>query len=138
MQVHIRIVGTQAFDGQTDRITQQADGRLSLADGTATLVYDERDEDGACTTVTVTAREREVTVHRCGAATAQLRMRRGERCHSIYGTPYGNFEVTTFTHLLRSTLGEAGGELSLAYTLSLGGQDMENTLCMTIERIELQ
>lgn len=137
MRVRVHIVGTQAFDGEMDKITQTADGELTLQHGTATLCYTERDEDGAETQVTVTADTREVAVARHGAANATLRLRRGERCQSIYGTPYGDFEAVTVTHMLRNTLCETGGELSLAYTLAIGGQTMENTLCMTIERNEL-
>ena len=137
MRVRIRIVGTQAFDGETDRITQTADGELTLQGGTATLCYTERDDDGITTDVTVTADTRAVTVERRGPARALLRLRRDERCRSVYGTLYGDFEAVTMTHMIRNTLSENGGELALAYTLSIGGQTMENTLCMTIERNEL-
>ncbi len=77
MRVHIRIVGTQAFDGQSDTVTQTADGELSLQGDKATLRYTERDDDGAATDVTVTADMREVTVERLGAVKAALRLRRG-------------------------------------------------------------
>ncbi len=137
MRVRIRIVGTQAFDGQSDTVTQTADGELTFAGGAATLRYTERDDEGVTTDVTVAADTRQVLVRRSGAAKSTLCLRCGEQCQSVYGTPYGDFEVTTVTHQLRNTLGEAGGEISLAYTLSLGGQTMENTLCMTIERNEL-
>ncbi len=136
MRVRIHLVGTQAFDGQADNVVQTVDGELTVQNGKAVVRYTEQDDDIG-TTVTVTADAREVTVQRQGPAQAALRLRRGERCQSLYGTPYGEFEVTTVTHMLRNTLTETGGELSLAYTLSLGGQTMENTLCMTIERNEL-
>lgn len=137
MRVRIHIVGTQAFDGQADKITQTADGELTFTGSTATLCYTERDDEGAATDVTVAADTRQVVVRRCGTARSTLCLRRGEECRSVYGTPYGDFEAVTATHMLRNTLGAEGGELSLAYTLSLGGQTMENTLCMRIERNEL-
>lgn len=137
MRVRIQIVGTQAFDGQADKVTQTADGELTVQGGTAQLHYTERDDEGTETDVAIAADTRQVLVRRCGAAKSTLCLRRGEQCQSIYGTPYGDFEVTTVTHMLRNTLGETGGELSLAYTLTLGGQTMENTLRMTIERNEL-
>lgn len=137
MRVRIHIVGTQAFDGQTDTVTQDADGMLTWQGDTAHLCYTERDEDGAVTEVTVTAADRAITVERRGAARSLLRMQPGVRCKSEYGTPYGIFEVTTLTHTLRRRLDERGGEIFLAYTITLGGQAMENTLHMTIERINL-
>lgn len=137
MRVRIHILGTQAFDGQSDTVTQTADGELTFTGGTATLCYTEQDDEGTQTDVTVAADARQVIVRRCGAARSSLCLQQGKHCSSVYGTPYGDFEVTTATHTLRNTLGETGGELFLAYTLTLGGQEMENTLRMTIERNEL-
>ena len=137
MQVRIRIVGTQAFDGQSDTVTQTVDGTMTKQADTVCLCYTEQDEDGAKTAVTVTATAQEVTVKRQGAFSSVLQMRPRERCRSEYGTPYGTFEVTTLTHTLRRQVDEQGGELFLAYTLTLGGQAMENTLHITIERTNL-
>ena len=137
MQVRIRIVGTQAFDGQSDSVTQTADGTMTIQGDTVCLCYTEQDDDGAKTAVTVTAAAQDVTVKRQGAFSSLLQMRPGVRCRSEYGTPYGMFEVTTLTHTLRRCVDEHGGELFLAYTLTLGGQAMENTLHITIERTTL-
>ncbi len=137
MDVKIRIVGTQVFDGQTDTVTQDIVGTLALQGDTARLCYTEQDNDGANATVTVTATADGVTVDRRGAFSSRLQMRPGARCQSDYGTPYGTFEVTTLTHTFRRRVDEQGGEMFLAYTLTLGGQAMENTLHITIERTHL-
>ncbi len=137
MNVRIHIVGTQAFDGQSDTVTLDANGTFSQQGDDLYLRYTERDEDGAATDVTVTAAADEVTVRRQGAFSSLLRMRPRTRCRSEYGTPYGTFEVTTLTHTVRRRADEHGGELFLAYTLTLGGQTMENTLHITIERTNL-
>ena len=138
MKVTLHIVGTQAFDGEHDTVTQTVEAEKTVEEHRTRLHYIERDEEGTVTKVTVTADDREVTVERQGAARSLLRMQRGTPCRCQYGTPYGTFEVTTNTHTLQNTLYEPQGTLTLAYTLTLGGQVMENTLCMTIERNEPQ
>ncbi len=137
MDVKIRIVGTQVFDGQTDTVTQNVVGTLAWQGDAACLCYTEQDDDGATTAVTVTATADSVTVDRRGAFSSRLQMRPGAQCRSDYGTPYGTFEVTTLTHTFRRRVDEQGGELFLTYTLTLGGQAMENTLHITIERTHL-
>jgi len=137
VDVKIRIVGTQAFDGQSDTVTQTVVGTLALQGDTAQLCYTEQDDDGANTAVTVTATADGVTVERRGAFSSRLQMRPRVRCQSDYGTPYGTFEVTTLTHAFRRRVDEESGEIFLAYTLTLGGQAMENTLHITIERTHL-
>ena len=136
VQVRLHIVGTQAFDGQSDTVTQTVDGTMTIQGDVVCLCYTEQDDD-AKTAVTVTATAQEVTVKRQGAFSSLLQMRPQMRCRSEYGTPYGTFEVTTFTHALRRCVDEHGGELFLTYSLTLGGQTMENTLHMTIERTNL-
>ncbi len=137
LNARIHIVGTQAFDGQTDTVTQHVDGTLTRQGDDVLLCYTERDEDGAATHVTITAAANDVTVKRQGAFSSLLHMRTGVRCRSEYGTPYGTFEVTTLTHTIRQQVESHGGEIFLAYTLTLGGQTMENTLHITIERTNL-
>ena len=134
MDVKIRLVGTQVFDGQTDTVTQDVLGTLTLQGDVARLCYTEQDNDGVATDVTVAATADGVTVERRGAFSSRLQMHPGVRCKSDYGTPYGTFEVTTLTHAFRRRVDEQGGEMFLAYTLTLGGQAMENTLHITIER----
>ena len=52
----------------------------------------------------------------------------GQRHLSMYETPYGSLSVGIHTHRMRSTLGEAGGELEIDYAIEIdhlvAGQNM--------------
>ena len=132
MTVRLTITTQQRIDGECERTAFDTVGDLTLTGNTATLTYTEEDEDGAKTAVTVRCTADEVTVERAGLARSLLRLRRGVRCECEYGTPYGTFSVTTFTHTLQNALASAG-RLDLDYTLEIGGGAVHNTLQLCVK-----
>ena len=104
---------------------------LTLAFGAAPMLsvaYAEEApvEEGTTTEVQVDGGR--VTLLRKGTINSQMVFEEGQRHLSMYETPYGSLSVGIHTHRMRSTLGEAGGELEIDYAIEIdhlvAGQNM--------------
>ena len=60
-----------------------------------------------------------VTLLREGSINSQMVFEEGRRHLSMYETPYGALSVGVNTRRMRSTLGEAGGELEIDYAIEI-------------------
>jgi uncharacterized beta-barrel protein YwiB (DUF1934 family) len=135
--VLITIVSTQLLDREEERMELSVRGRLSYHGGTTRLLYTETDDEGTATRVTITCTPQEVTVERTSPhAHSLMRLRTGERYPCDYGTPFGVIPLVTHTHRLCNRLTPSGGTLELAYALEMGGDPIENTLHLRVQRTE--
>lgn len=64
-----------------------------------------------------------VTLKRRGALTSDMVFREGEVTKSLYTVSPYSFDMTLTTKKIRSSLTKEGGELSLIYTMNVGGAD---------------
>lgn len=69
-----------------------------------------------------------VTLLREGSINSQMVFEEGRRHLSMYETPYGSLSVGINTRRMRSTVGEAGGDLEIDYAIEidnlLAGQNL--------------
>ena len=88
--------------------------------GGYTVSYQETELTGLEGTVTkLHIRDGQVTLLREGSINSQMVFEEGRRHLSMYETPYGALSVGVNTRRMRSTLGEAGGELEIDYAIEI-------------------
>ena len=120
--VIISIKGKQLYaEGGPDEIelvtagTLKQDGR-----GGFTVSYQESELTGLeGTTTKVHIAGGRVTLLREGSINSQMVFEEGIRHLSMYETPYGELSVGVNTRRMRSTLGEAGGDLEIDYAIEI-------------------
>lgn len=129
--VIISIKGTQLYaENGPDEMELVTAGELRR-DGQDryTISYQETELTGlGGTTTEVQVDGGRVTLLRKGTINSQMVFEEGQRHLSMYETPYGSLSVGIHTHRMRSTLGEAGGELEIDYAIEIDhlvvGQNM--------------
>lgn len=129
--VIISIKGTQLYaESGPDEMELVTAGELRR-DGQDryTISYQETELTGLeGTTTEVQVDGGRVTLLRKGTINSQMVFEEGQRHLSMYETPYGSLSVGIHTRRMRSTLGEAGGELEIDYAIEIdhlvAGQNM--------------
>ncbi len=109
-------------------------GSFTTENGTCAVTYTETDPtlDGCETTVKFFG-ENKVEVTRTGTYGTALILESGRRHTCLYSTPFGDLSVGIFTHFIKTSFTEKGGEASFCYTLNFGGgEETKNTLSLLI------
>lgn len=96
--------GTLKRDGAGGYIVSYAETELTGLEGTTTRLH----VDGG-----------RVTLLREGNVNSQMVFEEGRRHLSMYETPYGALSIGINTRRMRSTLGEAGGDLEIDYAIEI-------------------
>ena len=95
--------------------TMERDGQ-----GGCTISYQESELTGLeGTTTTFEVRGPQVILSRTGSVNSQMVFEEGRRHLSMYETPYGALSIGVNTRRMRSTVGEAGGELEIDYAIEI-------------------
>lgn len=116
------------IDGDTERIEEQFRGVVKRRGEQVLLTYEEPDNGGQ-TRVKIASHA--VWIQRQGETRSTLRFVLGAQEPASYLTPVGRLEMKTQTHEIAWETTEAGGQLRIAYTLSLFGQPTsENVLTL--------
>ncbi len=97
--------------------------------GSYTISYEESELTGLeGTTTRLHIDGSRVTLLREGSINSQMVFEEGRRHLSMYETPYGSLSVGVNTRRMRSTVGEAGGDLEIDYAIEidnlLAGQNL--------------
>ena len=71
---------------------------------------------------TMTLREGSAEMQRTGTAAGRLRFAPGRQTPGQYSTPFGELELTLYTHALAFVRDDAGGRLCLDYEMKDSGQ----------------
>lgn len=101
--------------------------------GARYIMYDEKEEMGmADCSVMIKEADGEVTVSRKGAFMSKMRYCPGKATKFIYHMPYGHMTVVLYTKKINSSFDEAGGKLSLFYTLEMQGEKYEHSLSVVV------
>lgn len=134
MKVNITIASRILSDGEEQTTESTVSGFLRQADNSLELTYREQGgEEGLGNTLTslrVFADRLELS--RQGDYRCLLIMEPGRRHDCDYRTPFGALTVTTDTTRFDSSLTPRGGELTLSYSLSAGGDSTQNDLHLTV------
>ena len=120
--VIISIKGKQLYaEGSPEEMELVTAGTLKR-DGTGgyTVSYQETELTGLeGTTTRLYIRDGQVTLLREGSINSQMVFEEGRRHLSMYETPYGALSIGVNTRRMRSTLGEAGGDLEIDYAIEI-------------------
>lgn len=112
-EVELVTSGTLKRDGAGGYVVSYAETELTGLEGTTTRLH----VDGG-----------RVTLLREGNVNSQMVFEEGRRHLSMYETPYGALSIGINTRRMRSTLGEAGGDLEIDYAIEidnlLAGQNL--------------
>ena len=128
--VIISIRGMQNYDGsEPDAIELVTQGTLSDHPDGYLISYEESELTGLEGTQTqLEIGPERVTLLRLGQLCSQMVFEKGRTHRSLYDTPFGSMEIGISTRRLRSTMGERGGELEIAYSVevnhSLAGENL--------------
>ena len=104
----------------TGQVTLSTTGTYTQRDGAQFIAYKEYDEDDPrqAHTAVLKVEPGKVTMIRQGSST-RLILEEGRRHLAMYETPYGELSIGVNTRRMRSTLGEAGGDLEIDYAIEI-------------------
>ena len=129
--VIISIKGKQLYEeAGPDEMELVTAGTLKMdGAGGCTVSYQETELTGLeGTTTKLHIQKGKVTLLREGSINSQMVFEEGRRHLSMYETPYGELSIGVNTRRMRSTLGEAGGDLEIDYAIEidnlLAGQNL--------------
>ena len=120
--VIISIKGKQLYaEGSPEEMELVTAGTLKRdGAGGYTVSYQETELTGLeGTTTRLYIRDGQVTLLREGSINSQMVFEEGRRHLSMYETPYGALSIGVNTKRMRSTLGEAGGDLEIDYAIEI-------------------
>ncbi len=129
--VIISIKGKQLYaESSPEEMELVTSGTLKRdSGGRYTISYQESELTGMeGTTTRLLIEDGRVTLLREGSTNSQMVFEEGQRHLSMYETPYGALSIGINTRRMRSTLGEAGGDLEIDYAIEidnlLAGQNL--------------
>ena len=135
MNALIKITGTQTADGESDVIELTTTGTLERTESGWALTYNETEAtgmEGTVTTLDITPNK--LNLMRSGTHPSMLVLEKNQRHHCNYHTPYGTFDLGTYTSALAYNLSEQGGEIYFSYTLGFhGGISSAHTIHITVQ-----
>ena len=112
-EMELVTAGTLNWDAQEGCTVSYQESELTGLEGTTTRVH---------------VHDGRVTLLREGNINSQMVFEEGIRHLSMYETPYGALSIGINTRRMRSTLGEAGGDLEIDYAIEidnlLAGQNL--------------
>lgn len=116
--------GEQSYAGTEPEVTELAtEGVMTLDGGEIALTYEETEltgMEGATTRFLVLGDT--VILERTGTIQSRLEFTRGERCSSLYETPWGTMMVNITTTKLAHRLTERGGVMEIVFTIAINHQ----------------
>ncbi|MCR5482065.1 MAG: DUF1934 domain-containing protein [Clostridia bacterium] len=137
--ITLKITGKQIYkDGEEETMEFVTEGKISRADGTVYLTYEESELSGmpGCKTLMVFADDH-ISMQRLGETQKDeslsdiydsmnvagvIEFREGARHRGVYETPYGDFDMEVLTNSIVNNLRSDGsGDVSIDYNISLHG-----------------
>lgn len=121
-------------EGEPEITRVSAEGHLKALEEGVLLSYTEVGEGGRVASE-ITVLPSEIRLSRRGAVVFDAIFREGEENSGIYAVGPYSFDTTVRTKKIRGSLSKAGGELSIFYTMNIGGQDKSVRLTITAEPV---
>ena len=103
-EMELVTAGTLKMDGAGGCTVSYQETELTGLEGTTTKLYIQKGK---------------VTLLREGSINSQMVFEEGRRYLSMYETPYGALSIGVNTRRMRSTVGEAGGDLEIDYAIEI-------------------
>ena len=125
----------QTIDGEQNVIEETALGSFREKNGKQYITYqtEETDESESVSSMLILDGD-SLTIRRRGSTSSHMIYRAGHRHSFPYATPYGTIDMELKTDRLISYLSEHGGEIELAYTLTIQGEKYFNNMKITVTK----
>lgn len=125
----------QTIDGEQNVIEETALGSFREKNGKQYITYqtEETDESESVSSMLILDGD-SLTIRRRGSTSSHMIYRAGHRHSFPYATPYGTIDMELETDRLISYLSEHGGEIELAYTLTIQGEKYFNNMKITVTK----
>lgn len=109
-------------DGERNEMELVTEGVFRSEEGVASLSYQESEIVGTQgAQMTIELMDGTIKVVRTGDYSANFQFRQGQKCLSIYSTPFGQMQMGAFPTDVRYGIEDDGGELELQYELDIQG-----------------
>jgi uncharacterized beta-barrel protein YwiB (DUF1934 family) len=132
----ITVKGFQYVDGDESVIELKTVGKYGEKNSKQYIVYEETDEAGGKTDTLIKISEKETIMQRSGAVETRMVVECGKRHSSLYRTPTGNFVLDVYGECIENSLCEAGGTLTLVYTLNMNNTPVgKNRIEITVKEV---
>lgn len=110
-------------------------GFMICEDTSLSVSYTERGEGGEVK-CTIRIYENGVSLSRRGAIISDLLFSEGEECRTSYAVGPYTFDMITLTKRVRGRIDLDGGEMTLLYVMSVGGQDKNCRMRITVTPVK--
>ncbi len=131
----ITLVSVQREDDDENKIEMTTKGGFYCREGKYYITYKEHEDMGMGNSNVMLKLEPDcVTMRRTGDFQTVMVYKAGETADFIYHMPFGDMQITVKTQTIRSSLGEAGGELMFSYTLFAGDHKAYNEIRLTVRK----
>lgn len=132
----ITVKGFQYVDGDESAIELKTVGKYGEKNNKQYIIYDECDQAGCKTDTLIKISEKETVMQRSGAVETRMVVECGKRHSTLYRTPAGNFVLDVYGESIENSLGEAGGKLTLVYTLNMNNTPVgKNRIEITVKEV---
>ncbi len=115
-------------DNERQEFCLTTEGIFGESENITYLVYDETDVSGmAGSKTTIKMEGNKLTLNRNGEINSRMEFIEGESFLSVYGTPYGDFEMLTKTNKAAHNINPEGGTILLEYDLEIDHNPTQKT-----------
>ncbi len=141
-EIKLILTVNSVIDNLDDAGLPDGDPEINIFTTAGTLAVSERgkrlsfteEAEGQKTTSTLYVSDGRIVLKKRGDVESDITFIEGDESKSIYRVgPYA-FDMTVRTKKIRSTLTENGGELSLIYSMNVGGQDKNVRMKISAKR----
>lgn len=122
----ISIKSTQRLDDGDDTTELITEGDYELTDTGCVMTYEETDATGYEGSDTVVTMEtgKSLQIVRTGNIDSELFIEVGKENYCLYGTPYGDINVSVSAEKIVSKIDENGGNIFAKYSIDVNSQSM--------------
>ena len=133
VSVHSEYFDTESGE-KYDEISANVIGCLQKKEQQYKIIYRETEKDSDIITELVfSENSSRLIVNKKGDVECKMLFSEDKKCLFIYRLPYGELDAEITTHTLTNNMGMSGGEISVLYTLSLGGQTQKISMKISAE-----
>lgn len=141
-EIKLTLTVNSVIDNLDDAGLPDGDPEINIFTTVGTIAVSERgkrlsfteEAEGQKTTSTLYVSDDKVVLKKRGDVESDMTFAEGEESKSIYRVGPYTFDMTVKTKRIRTNLAEDGGELSLIYSMNVGGQDKNVRMKISAKR----
>ena len=125
-----------APSGEPEINDTTANGEITLADGSVTMFYKEKNEDTITSTKIEVRPDGSVLLRRMGGIVSDMLFIEGKETKTIYQIPPYKFDMALTAKRIRKSFSEECGELQLVYSMNVGGGQKNARMKITYKSVK--